>query len=124
MAVLIRVVAGLVLIAHGLVHLLYVADDVPEFTLEDSWLVPKRLSRPVGLTLMAATVTGFAGLGLAVWGVPGLSGAWPAIAVAAASVSLVLLIAFWNTRLIFGMVLDIALIAIAVLRPGWTEQVG
>ena len=124
MATLIRIVVGVLLIAHGLVHLLYVADDVPEFTLERSWVVPEPLNRPVGLALMSATVAGFVLVGLAVWGVPGLSTAWPALTVVAAIVSLVLLIAFWNTRLIFGVLLNVALIAVALVRPGWTEQIG
>lgn len=124
MATLIRIVVGVLLIAHGLVHLLYVADDVPEFTLERSWVVPEPLNRPVGLALMSATVAGFVLVGLAVWGVPGLSTVWPALTVGAATVSLVLLIAFWNTRLIFGVLLNVALITVALVRPGWSEQIG
>lgn len=124
MAALIRIVVGVLLIAHGLVHLLYVADDVPEFTLERSWVVPEPLNRPVGLALMSATVAGFVLVGLAVWGVPGLSTVWPALTVGAATVSLVLLIAFWNTRLIFGVLLNVALITVALVRPGWSEQIG
>jgi hypothetical protein len=123
-ATLIRIVVGVLLIAHGLVHLLYVADDVPEFTLERSWVVPEPLNRPVGLALMSATVAGFVLVGLAVWGVPCLSTVWPALTVGAATVSLVLLIAFWNTRLIFGVLLNVALITVALVRPGWTEQIG
>ena len=124
MVTVIRIVVGLLLIAHGLVHLLYVADDVPEFTLERSWVVPEPLNRPVGLALMAATVAGFVLVGLAVWGVPGLASVWPALTIAAATVSLVLLLAFWNTRLIFGVLLNLALITVALVRPGWTEQIG
>ena len=124
MVTVIRIVVGLLLIAHGLVHLLYVADDVPEFTLERSWVVPEPLNRPVGLALMAATVAGFVLVGLTVWGVPGLASVWPALTIAAATVSLVLLLAFWNTRLIFGVLLNLALITVALVRPGWTEQIG
>ncbi|HEX6196557.1 MAG TPA: hypothetical protein VFZ37_11645 [Jiangellaceae bacterium] len=124
MATLIRIVVGLLIIAHGLVHLLYVADDVPEFTLERSWIVPEQLYRPVGLALMYATVAGFFILGLAVLGVPGLSGVWPVLTVVAVTISLVLLIAFWNTRLIFGVLLNLVLITIVLVRPGWTEQLG
>ena len=36
--VLVRVAAGVLLLAHGLVHLLYLADDVPEFPMDRSWL--------------------------------------------------------------------------------------
>ena len=53
MLILVRIVVGMLLLAHGLVHLLYLARDVPEFTLDHSWLVPDAARRPVGLVLMA-----------------------------------------------------------------------
>ena len=46
MATLLRIVIGVLLIAHGLVHLLYLTDEVPEFSLERSWLVPESARRP------------------------------------------------------------------------------
>ncbi len=52
----------------GLVHLLYLTPNVPEFSLDRSWLVPKSVRRPVAMVLMWATVAGFALPGLAVWG--------------------------------------------------------
>ena len=127
MTVLIRIAAGLFLIAHGLVHLLYVVtpkegDASFPFTLKESWLVPEAVRRPTGLFLMAATVAVFALLGLAVWGVPGLSGAWPVIAIVAATLSIVLLVAFWNSHLFVGIGIDVALIALAVTRPEWIEK--
>lgn len=127
MAVLIRIVAGLFLIAHGLVHLLYLVhkEDDPSFpfTLKQSWLVPEAVRRPTGLVLLAATVAAFALLGLAVWGVPGLSGAWPVIAVVAAALSLSLLVAFWNSHLFAGIGIDLALVALAAIRPEWIEKI-
>ena len=127
MAVLIRIVAGLFLIAHGLVHLLYVVhkEDDPSFpfTLRQSWLVPEAVRRPTGLGLMAATVAAFAPLGLAVWGVPGLSSVWPLIAVVSATLSLTLLVAFWNAHLVAGICIDVALIALAAIRPEWIEKI-
>ncbi len=123
METFIRVVVGLLLIAHGLVHLLFLVPDVKEFTLEDSWLVSGSASQPIGNLLMAATVVGFVLLGLAVWGVPVLSDAWPAIAIVASVVSLVLLVMFWDIHLVFGLVLDIALITLALLRPSWVQHI-
>ncbi|HEY5160421.1 MAG TPA: hypothetical protein VII83_05040 [Gaiellaceae bacterium] len=126
MTVLIRIAAGLFLIAHGLVHLLYLMPEKDDpsfpFTLKESWLVPEAARRPTGLVLMGATVTAFALLGLAVWGVPGLAGAWPLIGIIAAGLSIVLLVAFWNSRLSFGICIDLALIALAVTRPEWIEK--
>src|SRR5664279_431529 len=67
MIVLIRVVAGGLLLAHGLVHLLYLAPDVPEFSIQESWLVPPDARRAVALTLIAATIAAFVVLALAIW---------------------------------------------------------
>lgn len=124
MVVLVRFLAGLLLIAHGLVHLLYLAPDVEEFTLDDSWLVPAGVRRSVAYVLMAATVTAFGLVGLAVWGTPILSGVWPALTIIASAVSLVLLVAYWHPRLVFGVAIDLALIAVAVVRPAWTASIG
>lgn len=124
MSTLIRIVIGILLIAHGLVHLLYLTPDVPEFSIEGSWIVPEPASRPVALVLMWATVAAFVLLGLAVWGVPGLAGAWPALAIVASALSLVLLIAFWSWSLVFGVLIDVALIVAALFRPEWTDSIG
>lgn len=118
----VRIVTGVLLLAHGLVHLLYLAPDVPEFSLDQSWLVPEAARRPLGLGLLAATVAAFALLALAAWGVPGLSAAWPAVTVVAALLSAALLVVFWDIRLVLGLAIDVALLTIAVTRPHWAEQ--
>ena len=123
MIVVIRVVTGVLLLAHGLVHLLYLAQDVPEFSIQDSWLVPESARRPVALALIAATIAAFAVLALAVWGMPGLSAAWPILAIVASTFSLVLLVAFWDTRVMLGVIIDIALITLAVTQPSWTQHI-
>jgi hypothetical protein len=123
-AAVIRVLAGLLLIAHGLVHLIFLAGDIPEFTLEDSWALPEDAERTVGLGLMASAIGGFTLAGLAVLGVPGLASIWPALTIIAAGISLVLLLAFWNTQMIYGVATDLALIVVAVLQPGWTDRLG
>lgn len=124
MDTLLRIVVGFLLIAHGLVHLLYLVDDVPEFSLENSWLVPDSASRPVALVLMWATIAAFALLGLAVWGVPGLTSIWPALAIVGSALSLLLLVAFWSWSLVFGVLINVAIVAIAVIRPEWADRVG
>lgn len=118
----VRVMTGVLLMAHGLVHLLYLARDVPEFTLDRSWLVPQSARGPLGLGLVLATVAAYALLALAVWGVPGLSAAWPALAMAAALVSAVLLLTFWNSWLLLGLTIDLVVLVVAVTRPHWAEQ--
>jgi len=71
---------------------------------------------------MAATVAAFALLALAVWGVPGLSAAWPALTIVSCLLSAVLLVAFWDVHLVFGFAIDVALVAVAVTRPYWAQQ--
>jgi hypothetical protein len=78
--VLVRIVLGVLLVAHGLVHLLWFApNDDPSwpFRLDRSWLLPDTTRKPVGVVLVALVVVAFALLGLAVWGVPGLASIWP-----------------------------------------------
>jgi len=122
MMVAARVVTGILLLAHGLVHLLYLAPDVPEFCLDKSWLAPDAVRRPFGLGLIAATVATFLLLALAVWGVPALSAAWPALTVLAALLSAMLLVAFWDIHLVFGLAIDAAIFAVALTRPHWAQQ--
>lgn len=121
MDILLRVVVGLLLVAHGLVHLLYLAPETPEFSLEHS-LLPGGARRPVALALMAATVVGFLLVALAVWQVPGLVGAWPVLTVVAAAVSLLLLVLFWDRHLVLGVLIDVLLVVVAVVRPGAVER--
>ena len=54
--VLLRIVVGVLLMAHGLVHLLYLAPDVSEFSLERSWLLSDPARKPVAYFLMASTM--------------------------------------------------------------------
>lgn len=124
MPALIRFVVGALLIAHGLVHLLYIAEDVPEFSAERSWVVPVGVRRPFALALMGATIVAFALVGLAVWGVPLLAGAWPTLTIVASVVSLVLLASFWHPRVMVGVGIDLALIAVALIQPDWTASIG
>jgi formate hydrogenlyase subunit 3/multisubunit Na+/H+ antiporter MnhD subunit len=113
--------AGAFLVAHGLVHLLYLA-DLPEFSIDRSWLLPTATRRPVGLCLTTVTITAFVILASAVWGLPGLSGMWPGLMAVASLLSMVLLILFWNSWLIVGLAIDVGLLAVAVIRPEWLER--
>ena len=121
-----RVLVGSLLAAHGLVHLLYLTPDAENtdypFTLKDSWLVSEKAGRPMAIVLTAATVGGFVLVAMAIWNVPGLASLWPAVAIVAAGVSLALLAVFWDARLLFGVAVDLALIVVAVTRPGWADR--
>jgi multidrug transporter EmrE-like cation transporter len=122
MTVVLRIAVGILLLAHGLVHLLYLAPDVREFSIDRSWIVPEAVRRPLAVSLMVATVAAFAFLALAVWGVPGLSAAWPLLTVVACALSAVLLLAFWDNRLALGLAIDVALVVIAVATPRWATD--
>lgn len=113
--VVVRVVLGVLLLAHGLVHLLFLASE-PVFSLKHSWLLPGSSRLPVAYTLLATTIGAFAFLALAVWGVPGLAGVWPVLAIVAAASSTVLLVLFWNWQLGLGIVINVLLIAAASAR--------
>ena len=118
----VRIVVGILLLAHGLVHLLYLFPDVAEFSTQRSWLVPEAARRPVSLALIAAGITASAMLALSVWGVPGLADAWPVWAVVAGTLSLLLLLAYWDTRLGLGVAIDAALITVGIVQPAWLRD--
>ena len=117
----VRIVAGLLLLAHGFVHMLYLAPDVEEFSIDRSWL-PDPARRPVAMALMLATVVAFALVALAVWGMPGLAGAWPALIIMACLLSVVLLVTYWNSALAIGIAIDLVLATVAVTRPDWADR--
>ena len=118
----VRIVAGVLLLAHGGVHLLYLAPDVKEFSFDRSWLLPEPARRPVAMALVLATVVAFALVALAVWGVPVLAGAWPALIIMACVLSVVLLVTYWNSALAIGIAIDLALAMVAVARPEWADR--
>ena len=127
METLVRIVLGVLLVAHGLVHLLWFApnqDPAWPFRLDRSWLLPEEARRPVAVILVALVVVGFALLGLDVWGAPGLVSIWPGLAIGAAVASLTALVLFWDRQLLLGVAIDVALVVVALWRPGWADRLG
>lgn len=127
MEVLVRIVVGVLLVAHGLIHLLWFApadDPAWPFRLDRSRLVPEGAQKPVAVALVALVVAGFGLLGLAVWGFPGLASMWPGLAIVAAVASLAALVLFWDRQLVWGVAIDVTLIVVALWRPGWTDLLG
>lgn len=127
MEVLVRIVLAVLLAAHGLVHLLWFApsdDPAWPFRLDRSWLVTEATRTPIAVVLIALVVAGFALLGLAVWGVPGLTSIWPALAIGAAAASLAALVLFWDRQLVWGVAIDVALIVVALSHRAWTDRLG
>jgi hypothetical protein len=96
--------------------------DVTQFSTQRSWLVPEAARHDVAVALIAAVIVASAALALAVWGVPGLAAAWPVLAVLAGVLSLVLLVAYWETQLVLGVVIDVTMVALAVLQPDWLQD--
>ena len=101
---MLRLVLGIFLILHGLVHLLYLGQSRRLFELQpgmtwpdDSWIVSKRLSVDA-LRGLASAWCGVAALLFALGGIGVLAdGAWwHAVAVGAAGVSSALYVVFWD----------------------------
>jgi hypothetical protein len=118
----VRIVVGVVLLAHGLVHLLYLAPDVDAFSI-GSGPLPEPARRPVALALLTATVLASVLVALSVWGVPGLSGVWPFLVVVAAGLSALLFLLFLDRQLLLGLGIDAALVVLALWRPSWVQHV-
>ena len=125
MGIVLRVVVGGLLVAHGLVHLMWFAsakDASWPFHLDRSWLLPEQARRPVGIALIAVVVAAFALLGLAVWGVPLLASTWVGLAVVGGAASLAVLVAYWDRQLVWGVAIDVVVLVVALWRPGWTDS--
>jgi hypothetical protein len=116
---------SLFLIAHGLIHLLWViplpADPSFPFTLQRSpWFKTREDDRALlaaGIALVGLAVAEFALAGLGVMGVPLLAQGWRVLAIVGALDSLLVTVLFWDRQLWPGPILDIAIVIAAVL--GW-----
>ena len=127
------VLAGF-LVAHGLVHLMFVspapasasapgATEWP-FDMAKSWLVTGpgldvNLVRALGLALIAAIVVAFALAGMATAGIVVPSGSWRTLVAISAVASIALLVLFFNPQLVLGLGIDAVLLAV-VLASAWT----
>ncbi len=124
---LLRLVAGLALIAHGALHIGFIApapDDADSpFALDESWLVPAAIRKEVGLGLATVAILAFALLALVAWDIPRLRYAWRPLIGFGAGASLAMLVAYWNPWLIMGLIADVALIAVTLAIPDWWNRV-
>lgn len=120
---MVRVLVGGALFAHGLIHLLYVlpAPDDPNypFTFDGSWLIPDWARRVVGLVLVVVTVLAFSALALTVWNVGGLDSVWKPLAGIGSVASLTTLVAFWHPWVVVGAVIDVGLLTATLVVPDW-----
>lgn len=121
------------LIAHGLVHAGLTAAPNPAdsnakpgafFTAaERSWLLPRLGFSPsliqwAGILLVALATLGFVLAGLGVFGVAGLGAIWRTAAVVSAGASLLLLVLFWHSWLLVGVLINVGILA-ALLWAKW-----
>jgi hypothetical protein len=124
-----RVLLGLFLVAHGLIHAaIWVTPKptdpkAPPFDASRSWLlnalgVGESGARALRVVLALAATAGFAAAGLAV-----LFGAgwWRPLAVVSAAVSLVLMLVYFNSWLLLGVAIDVGIIAV-LLVAGWPSK--
>jgi hypothetical protein len=128
----VNLLLGAFLVAHGLVHALYLApapprtSDGPQWPFDTgrSWLVTAAgldhgAARALGTALVAATVALLAGAGLASVGWLMPVGSWPALVVGGASASLLTLALFFHPSLVIGAAID-AMLLWAALVTEWS----
>lgn len=122
-----RIVLGVFLIAHGLVHLMYVIPEPDQkagnlqwpFHLDRSWALSnlglgQGAVRTVGLLLMIATIAGFALAGFALLASLGW---WSAAAIVGAAFSTALLGLYFHPLLVLGLAINAFVLSVAGL--GW-----
>jgi len=118
-----RWIFAVLLLAHGLVHLMYV---VPApggdgatwpFDMTRSWLgAGSGALRTVGLVLIILTIAGFLLAALSTVGILVPTGWWQAAVVFGSTASAVTLIVFFDPQLVLGLVIDALLVWIAATR--------
>ena len=131
---MVRVLFGLFLMAHGLIHTGFVtrapaaSPGAPEwpFDMGRSWLIAgagidEAVIRTLGVALVVATLVGFVGAGLAWFGFIVPTSWWPAFTIVGSLASIGLLVAFFHPWLILGFAIDVVLLYL-VIGPGWTAE--
>jgi hypothetical protein len=126
-----RIVLGLFLMGHALIHLGYLSPVPPRtaggpewpFEMSKSWLVTNvglsaDLIRPIGPVLVAITVVVLLAAGLATLRVVVPHEWWQALVLTGAVASLITLALFFHPWLLFGVAIDAALLYL-VLINGW-----
>jgi uncharacterized membrane protein YphA (DoxX/SURF4 family) len=118
---MIRIAAALFLIAHGLVHLLYFApppDDDPRypFVPADRWFARALRLQPATAKAVARTIALACTIAFAVSGIALLvnAGLWEPTAVIGSAISVVLFLFSFHRWLVFGIAIDLAIIASAL----------
>ncbi len=126
-----RILIGVFLILHGLVHSGLAAAPIPKEPSSSpgsffsqpsrSWILQRlRVSpggvRMIGWLLVVTTTVGFVFAGLAALGVPLLAGGIAPLIIGSAILSLLLLGIFWHPWLTLGVVIDLAILVLWIGR--------
>lgn len=113
-----RVILGAFLVAHGLVHLLYVTpgpkdDPAHPFVPGSRWIVRAVGIAPGTAKAVAGAMAVLSAVLFAVAGIAALADAsmWQPTAVVASVCSLVLMLLFFHPWLLIGIAIDVAIIA-------------
>ncbi|HEX6261806.1 MAG TPA: hypothetical protein VF097_03040 [Actinomycetota bacterium] len=120
-----RIVLGVFLIAHGLVHVMFVVPEPAReegglewpFHLDRSWALSGLGSGParaIGILLMIATIAAFAVAGIALLADLGW---WSGAAIAGAAASTALLGLYFHPMLVLGLAINAFVLTVAGL--GW-----
>ena len=130
-----RILIGLALIAHALIHSGYLSPAPPKiagcpewpFEMSRSWLVSNvglhpDLVRPLGAALVAVTILAFVGAGLATMGLAVPHDWWRWLIAAGATASAVTLALFFHPWLVLGLAIDAVLLYL-VFVAGWNPLV-
>lgn len=124
-----KILVGLFLLAHGLLHASYLSpkpnDPNYPFSFEKGWLAQRasNYAKPLGVLLVIVTIVSYTIAGIGVWGIADI----PAVVSQNATVigsasSLLLLLTFWHPWLILGLLIDIVLIYGVVILD-WTLKI-
>ena len=114
---MVRVIVGLFLVAHGLVHLLYFVprpdDPAYPFVPKDRWFAKALGLQPSAAKAVARTLAVVCAIALAISGVALLASAdlWEPAAVVGSATSLLLMLLFFHPWLVIGIAIDVAILA-------------
>jgi hypothetical protein len=120
---MLRIVFGIVMFAHGAIHLLWLAPKPADPKYPFRWRspllpkLPEATLKAVTIPLIALQVLAYSVAALGVVGVPALTGVWGAAAVLGSTLSIVLIAILWDRDFIFGPIVDVAIIAVVLM--GW-----
>jgi len=124
-----KILLGVLLIAHGLVHAGLAAAPNPAdpdaqplaffATVERSWLFSRvgmthNSVKRIGLTLVGLATLGFILAGIGILSSGGLNTIWRPCAAFSSAISLLLLVLFWHPWLPVGILIDLAALTIII----------